>query len=254
MPDGRLEGRVAIITGAAGGIGAATARAFLREGAAVVLADLAEERLEQLARELGANARAARCDVGSPTDIATAVSVATDAFGRVDVMVNNAALGSAGAVADLQEDEWARLLRINVGGAINGIGHGAAAMRAHGEGGSIINISSLAAHRAMAGLGLYGACKAAVESLTRTAAHELRSEGIRVNAIVPGVIRTIAAEASAGALTAALGQDLDTWIATRQARWGTADEVAAVAVHLASDEASFTSGLLYHVDNGAHGV
>lgn len=254
MPDGRLEGRVAIITGAAGGIGAATARAFLHEGAAVVLADLAEDRLDTLTDELGGRARAVRCDVGSPADVEAAVAVATDAFGRVDVVVNNAALGAAGAVADLHEDEWTRLLRINVGGAINGIRHGADAMRAHGEGGSIINVSSLAAHRAMAGLGLYGACKAAVESLTRTAAHELRSEGIRVNAIVPGVIRTVAAEASAGALTAAFGQDLDTWIATHQGRWGTAEEVAAVAVHLASDESSFTSGLLYHVDNGAHGV
>jgi NAD(P)-dependent dehydrogenase (short-subunit alcohol dehydrogenase family) len=148
----KLVGQVAIVTGAAGGIGGATARRFVAEGACVVLADVDKDRLMPLVEELDGSAVAARCDVGRSEDLEAAVDQALEAFGRLDVMVNNAAIGAAGPIAELREEDWTRMLNVNVGGVINGTRCAAAALRGHG-GGSIVNVSSLATHRAMTGLG-----------------------------------------------------------------------------------------------------
>ncbi|BBF99055.1 MULTISPECIES: SDR family NAD(P)-dependent oxidoreductase [Pseudonocardia] len=247
---GRLQGRVAIVTGAAHGIGAATARCFVAEGAAVVLADVSERGLAALAAELGDAAHAVRCDVAVPDDLVAAVEQAVTAFGGLDILFNNAAAGAGGRIEELDPADWDRVFAVNVGGVLHGIRAAVPAIRERG-GGAILNTSSVAGRCASPGIAAYAASKAAVESLTRTAALELRADGIRVNAIVPGLVRTRAAEASAPFLVDALGTDPDGYVAARQGRWGAPEEIAAVAVHLVSDEASLTTGQCYVLDNGA---
>lgn len=246
----RLQGKVAIVTGAAHGIGAAAARRFLAEGARVVLADVSERGLTTLAGELGPAAVAVRCDVAAEDDVAAAVDRAVAAFGGLDIIFNNAAAGAGGRILEMDRADWDRVFAVNVGGVLNGIRAAVPALRERG-GGAILNTSSVAGRCASPGISAYSASKAAVESLTRSAALELREEGIRVNAIVPGLVRTRAAEASAPFLVDALGTDPDGYVTARQGRWGEPDEIAAVAAHLVSDEASLATGQSYVLDNGA---
>lgn len=244
---GRMAGRVALVTGGAHGIGAAIVARFVAEGADVVVADL--DAVAGTADGPGSCVQV-RCDVSVAADVAAAVAAAQDRFGGLDVMVNNAGLGSARDLVDLGDDEWARVIGVSLTGTFHGIRHAAPALARRG-GGAILNVSSLAAGRAMPGMGAYSAAKAGVEALTRTAAVELRGSGIRVNAIVPGLIRTAAARAGGAALARGLGvDDLQDYLDRRQGRWGEPEEVAAAAVHLVGDDASFTSGLLYAIDNG----
>lgn len=239
---GRLAGRVALITGAARGIGAALATRFAAEGATVVAADVRERS--------GEYSRFVRCDVTAPDDIAAAVEFTEAEFGGLDIMVNNAGLGAAADLTDLGDEDWSRVIAVCLTGTFHGIRCTAPALARRG-GGSILNLSSLAARRAMPGMGAYGAAKAGVEALTRTAAVELRPQHIRVNAIAPGLIRTAAAQAGGDALSRGVGMDLPEFIDRRQGRWGEPDEVARAAIHLVSDESSFTSGLVYSIDNSA---
>ncbi|CAJ1583521.1 SDR family oxidoreductase [[Mycobacterium] wendilense] len=164
--------------------------------------------------------------------------------------MNNAAVGSAGRLLDLEQQDWERVLSVGVGGVLHAIRHAAPAMRAR-VGGAFVNISSIAGRRAMYGMAAYAAAKAGVEAITRCAALELRADAIRVNAIAPGMIRTKAATANQLALGQAFGAEVSEYVQRSQGRWGEPDEVAAVAVHLASDEASFTTGQTYLLDNGA---
>ncbi|OSY44224.1 MULTISPECIES: SDR family NAD(P)-dependent oxidoreductase [Pseudonocardia] len=243
---GRMDGRVALVTGGAYGIGAAIAARFAAEGAEVVVADIDGAE----AAEGDGVACRLRCDVSVADDVAAAVAVAEDRFGGLDIMVNNAGLGSACDLVDLDDEQWARVIGVSLTGTFHGIRHAAPAIARRG-GGAILNVSSLAAGRALPGMGAYSAAKAGVEALTRTAAVELRGSGIRVNAVVPGLIRTAAARAGGAALARGLGvDDLQDYLDQRQGRWGEPEEVAEVAVHLAGDGASFTSGLLYTIDNG----
>lgn len=246
----RLAGKVAIVTGAAYGIGADIARRFVVEGAQVVLADVAESGLARLTDELGSNATAIRCDVAVSHDMAAVVDCATTGFGGLDIVVNNAAVGSDANLVDLRQDDWERVLSVGVGGVFHAIRCAAPAMRARG-GGAFVNISSMAGRRAMRGMAAYAAAKAGVEAITRCASLELRDDGIRVNAIAPGMIRTRAATANGEVLGRAVGSGLSDYVVSRQGRWGEPAEVAQVAVHLASDEAAFTSGQTYVLDNGA---
>ncbi|ONM48449.1 SDR family NAD(P)-dependent oxidoreductase [Nocardia donostiensis] len=247
---GRLAGKVAVVTGAAHGIGAAIATRFVAEGALVTLADIEEKAGRALTERLGAGCRFVRCDVSKEAEVASAIRSTTTELGRLDILVNNAGLGVGAEIVDLDVDQWQRVVRVNLDGAFYGIKHAAPMMRRSG-GGAILNFSSIAAGRAMPGMAAYSAAKAGVEALTRTAAAELREAGVRVNAIVPGLVQTSAAEKGSQILGHGLGMNIDQYLATKQGRWGTPDEVAAVAVHLVSNEASFTSGLLYRVDNGS---
>jgi 3alpha(or 20beta)-hydroxysteroid dehydrogenase len=247
---GRLSGKVAIVTGAAYGIGAAIARRFVVEGSRVVLADVAESALDTLADELGRQATAIRCDVAVADDVAAVVDRATTVFGGLDIVVNNAAVGSDTNLIDLKQDDWEHVLSVCVGGVFHTIRCAVPVMRTRG-GGAFVNISSVAGRRAMHGIAAYAAAKAGIEAITRCAALELRGEGIRVNAIAPGMIRTKAATANGEALSRAVGSGLIDYVTSRQGRWGEPAEVAGVAVHLASDEAAFTSGQTYVLDNGA---
>lgn len=246
----RLHGKVAVVTGAAHGIGAAAARRFVGEGAKVVLADTSERGLRALGDELGDDAAAVRCDVSESGDVDAAVQRAVAAFGGLDILFNNAGIGTGARIVDVAKADWDRVFAVNVGGVLHGIRAAVPALRERG-GGAILNTSSVAGRCGSPGIAAYAASKAAVEALTRCAALELRDDGIRVNAIVPGLIRTRAAEASAPFLADALGTGMAEYVARRQGRWGEPDEVAAVAAHLVSDEASFTTGQTYLLDNGA---
>lgn len=249
---GRLDRKAVLVTGGAHGIGAAIADRFVAEGADVLVADVAAGRDSVGRDSVGRDSagRAVRCDVSVPEDVAAAVAEAEARFGGLDIMVNNAGLGSARDLVDLDDEEWARVIGVNLTGTFHGIRHAAPAIGRRG-GGAILNMSSLAGGRALPGMGAYSAAKAGVEALTRTAAVELRGAGIRVNAIVPGLIGTAAAHGGAAVLARGLGvDDVGDYLDRRQGRWGRPDEVAEVAVHLVEDATAFTSGLLYAIDNG----
>ncbi|TCP42053.1 NAD(P)-dependent dehydrogenase (short-subunit alcohol dehydrogenase family) [Tamaricihabitans halophyticus] len=246
----RLSGKVAMVTGAAYGIGSAITRRFVAEGAEVLAVDVAESAVGGLVEELGRRVASARCDVAVGADVQAAVRRAVDTFGGLDIVVNNAAVGGESMAAETTQSEWERVLSVGIGGLFHTIRHATPAMRERG-GGAFVNLSSMAASRAMLGMAPYAAAKAGVEAITRCAALELRADGIRVNAIAPGLIRTPVAQANAAALGRALSADLADYVGHRQGRWGEPDEVAKVAVHLACAEASLTTGQTYVLDNGA---
>ena len=186
---GVLAGKVAIITGAARGQGAAEARRFAAEGARVVLTDVLDTDAKAVAQDIGEAALALGHDVSSETAWATVVRAATDSFGGVDILVNNAAIYWTRPLVDEPVADFERLLRVNLIGALLGLQAVVPAMKARG-GGSIVNISSHAGTAGMYGHGAYGMSKWALRGLTQVAATELGVEGIRVNAVLPGSIDT----------------------------------------------------------------
>jgi len=246
----RLADRVAIITGAASGIGRASVLAFVRQGARVVLADIDRERAEhtlQLAEaEAGAGcARFQSCDVSRESDVAALVQLALDSYGRLDCMFNNAGLpGAVGALTEISVEAWDRTFAVLTRGVFLGIKHAARAMGARG-GGTIINTASIAGLNAGAGPAAYSACKAAVISLTRSAAVELAPQHIRVNAVCPGLILTPLLERGQ---TTPLAQVLSSAQPWPEA--GLPEHVADAALFLASDESRFVTGEALVVDGG----
>lgn len=246
-----FSGKVALITGAAHGIGASTVRRLHELGASVVLMDRAVAGAQQLRDQLdAARTIVVGGDVSVAEDVAEAVRAGVAAFGGIDILVNNAAVGSSARIEELEPADWKLVLDVGLGGVLNGIKYVAPALRERG-GGSIVNVSSVAARHAMYGMGAYSAAKAGVEALTRCAAIELRPDGIRVNAVAPGMIRSYAAEKSIPVLDRAIPPSFDTFITHRQGRWGEPTEVAAVITYLAGDDASFVTGQTMVVDHGA---
>lgn len=244
----RFEGKVAVVTGAASGIGEATARALVREGASVVIADLQVERGEAIARELG-RARFIRTDVTVEAEVERAVALAVEAFGRLDVMVNNAGvIGAVGSIKDTTAQAWNATLAILLNGVFFGIKHAARRMVPQGSG-AIISITSTAGGLGGLGPHAYTTAKHAIVGLTRSAASELVRHGVRVNAVGPGSTATpLVAAARGGDLNmrregAATGSPLGALLE--------ADEIAAGITYLASDDARHVNGQTLFVDNGA---
>ncbi|SUZ87935.1 uncharacterized protein METZ01_LOCUS40789 [marine metagenome] len=248
---GRLDGMVAVITGAASGIGAGTARRFVDEGASVVLADIQQEIGESLAAELGDSAAFALTDVTSEDDVAAAVGMAVARWGQLDVMFNNAGiLGAVGSIADTSVEDWERTISVLLTGAFLGSKHAARVMIPKGSG-SIINTSSIAGITGGLGPHAYSTAKRGVIGLTQTVASEMAAHGIRVNAIAPGnTVSAMTADVMTGDHS-----NLEQAAAVIQSKSplgiaGEAGDIAGAAVYLASDEARYITGHTLVIDGG----
>ncbi len=252
MTTGRVQGKVALITGAASGIGAETARALAREGARLVLTDRAREAGEAVAREiavLGTEVEFREHDVALEADWISVVAAAKARFGRIDVLVNNAGVGGGTPLLESTLEQWRTVLAINLDGVFLGMRHVCPAMIETG-GGSVINLSSILGKVGQPGAAAYCASKGGVLLLTKAAALELAPAGIRVNSVHPGYIETPMVQTALH--NAENGNELRDVLITRHAlaRLGMPVEIANGIVFLASDESSFMTGAELVIDGG----
>ena len=235
---GRVDGKVALISGGARNIGAASARMLVAEGAQVVIGDLLDEEGAALADELGDAARYVHLDVTSDADWRSAVELTVAEFGTLNVLFNNAGIFNGGRLQRYETDLWQQMLDVNLTGAFLGMRASADAMIAAG-GGSIINTSSIEGLRGTPWAHGYVASKWGLRGLTKSVALELAPQGIRVNSLHPGRISTPATD-----------QMPDDMIPIPLGRPGLPDEVATFVVFLASDESSFATGSEFVMDGG----
>jgi len=248
---GRLEGKVSLITGAARGQGAAEARLFAREGARLALGDVLEEPLAKLAAELesgGHDVLARRHDVGSEEEWQEFVGAVESRFGRLDVLVNNAGIVEAAGIEATTRAVWDRVVAVNQTGTWLGMKAAVPLLRSSG-GGSIVNVSSIFGLIGSGGSAAYHGTKGAVRLLTKTAAIEYGADGIRVNSIHPGYIDTPMLRDVAGDFTP---EQIEAVVAgtVPLGRLGVAEDIAAGALYLASDESSYVTGSELVIDGG----
>jgi len=242
---GLLEGRTAVITGGAQGLGRAIAERFVDEGARVILGDVDLAAAEATAAELGSEvARAVRCDVTSEVEVEALVAAAGD-FGGVDVMVNNAGVLRDATMRKLSLDDFRLVMDTHVQGTWLGTRAAAAVMRERGSG-SIVNMSSISGKVGNLGQTNYSAAKAGIVGLTKAAAKEVAHVGVRVNAVQPGLIRTPMIEGMREDILEQRLKDIP------MCRFGEPDEVAKVALFLASDLSSYMTGCVLEVTGGRH--
>jgi 3alpha(or 20beta)-hydroxysteroid dehydrogenase len=235
---GRVSGKVALISGAARGMGAEHARLLVSEGAKVVIGDILDDDGASLATELGENVRYVHLDVTKLEDWEGAVKTAVDEFGGLDVLVNNAGIANFGNIADYTVDAWNTIIAINLTGVFFGIKAAVPALQ-KSKAGSIINISSTAGIQGYESLPGYNAAKFGVRGLTKSVALDLGKDNIRVNSVHPGVIKT------------PMTEQLETpqnHVALHRA--GEPIEVSNLVLYLASDESSFSTGAEFIVDGG----
>jgi meso-butanediol dehydrogenase/(S,S)-butanediol dehydrogenase/diacetyl reductase len=248
--DGRFTGQVAIVTAGGAGIGAATARRFAGEGAAVVVADLSGTRAETVASSIatsGGRAAAIKMDASDPEAVQRTLRLALDTFGRLDVMINNAGLAEAAPLDEISLESWNRVIAVTLTSVFLGMKYGLPIMRAQGRG-VIVNTASVSGTAGDYGLSSYNAAKAGVINLTRSAAIENARDHIRINCVCPGAIDTRGIQL--------LGRERADELRRQHAavhpigRVGEADEIASTVLFLASDEASFITGAAIVVDGG----
>jgi NAD(P)-dependent dehydrogenase (short-subunit alcohol dehydrogenase family) len=245
---GRLAGKVALITGATGGIGQATAELFAREGASLVVTDIAQDTVEGLAASLeaeGANVLATRLDVSSPENWSEAIELTRRRFGRLDVLVNIAGVVDWPGIEETTKDGWDRVVAVNQTGTWLGMKTAMPLLRASGNA-SIINTSSVLGLVGSGAAAAYQATKGAVRLLTKTAAVEYATRGVRVNSVHPGVIATPMIQD----LLDEQGDQQPDIVRTPMRRAGSPAEIAAMMLFLASDESSFVTGAELVVDGG----
>src|SRR4051794_1340134 len=244
---GLLDGRNAVITGGAQGIGLAIAARFVSEGANVVLGDLDADRVAEAAAGIsGGSAVGVRCDVTDEAEVQALVQTCVEAHGGVDVMVNNAGITRDMTMRKMSLDDFRAVIDVHLQGAWLGTKFAGLAMREAGRGGSIVNLSSISGKVGNIGQTNYSAAKAGMVGLTKASAKELAHAGIRANAIQPGLIRT--------PMTDAMRQDI---LEQRVAeiplgRIGEPDDVASVALFLASDLSAYVTGVVIEVTGGRH--
>ncbi|MCH5536160.1 L-iditol 2-dehydrogenase [Pseudomonas syringae] len=251
----RLEGKSALITGSARGIGRAFAQAYIHEGARVAIADIDLQRAQTTATELGPNAYAVRMDVTDQSSIDQAIAAVVAQAGKLDILINNAALFDLAPIVDITRDSYERLFSINVGGTLFTLQAAARQMIAQGHGGRIINMASQAGRRGEALVAVYCATKAAVISLTQSAGLDLIRHGINVNAIAPGVVdgehwdgvdALFARHENRplGEKKKLVGEQVP------YGRMGTADDLTGMAIFLASADSEYVVAQTYNVDGG----
>jgi NAD(P)-dependent dehydrogenase (short-subunit alcohol dehydrogenase family) len=239
---GLLDGKVAVVTGAGSGMAKASVKVFAREGAKVVAADISGAE-KDTAAEVGTGVLPVHCDVTKEADVEAVMRAAVDEFGRLDAVLNVAGIGDAAMVADVSMEQYDRVMDIDLRGVLLGTKHGIRTMLECGNGGAIVNWSSIGGLNASIATGVYSAAKAGVISVTKTAAVEYAGKGIRVNCVCPGYIKT-----------EGMGAGLDHYPnaaeGTPMKRLGQAHEIAEVAAFLCSDRASFVTGAVVPVDGG----
>jgi NAD(P)-dependent dehydrogenase (short-subunit alcohol dehydrogenase family) len=255
---GKLDGKVAVITGGASGIGAAAVRLFVEEGCRVVIVDVQDDKGARLAVELGKSSAYLHADVSRESDVSGAVAHALSRFGRLDCLYNNAGLGGvSGPIAEIPVDGYDQTMGVLLRGVFLGMKHAAPIMTQQG-GGSIISTASVAGLQAGYGPHIYSAAKAAVVHLTRSVAMELGESGVRVNCICPGGIATPifgAALGVSGAEADRVAETMKVVLMSLQPiqRAGLPEDIARAALWLASDDSSFVNGHALIVDGGLIG-
>lgn len=243
------SGKVAIVTGAAQGIGLGCAKCLLDDGAIVVLSDINEEKVKAAAADLasaGGRTLGIMCDVSSQEQVKALVAAAIDHFGTVDIMVNNAAATSAAGALEITSDEFDRVMNVNLKGTLFGCQEAGKIMVEKGSG-AIVNMSSMQAELAIPTRVPYGASKAAINQLTKIFALNLATKGVRVNAVAPGTILT---DLTRGSVLSNPQSYRNILSRTPMGRCGEPEEIGSVVSFLASKEASYITGQTIYVDGG----
>ena len=242
---GKLTGKVALVTGAASGIGRAITERFIADGAQVVAGDISQEGLDLLRAEFGVAVSTCLCDVTQEEDVANLAAFGISSLGHIDIVVANAGAGTYGLITELPLSEWKRIIDLCLTGVFLTLKHGGAAIS---DGGSIINIASLNAIQPSQGMSAYCAAKAGVSMLTQVAAMEFGPRRVRVNTIAPGLVET---NATSGMFSVPVVIEEFIENATLS-RFAQPQEIASVAAFLASDESSYMSASFISVDGGGN--
>lgn len=250
--NGRLAGKVSVITGAASGIGRATATLFAREGSAVVLADMQEDALEEtlsMVKEIGGEGVARKTNVSIENEVKDLIDIALSTFGRIDIVCNNAGItGDLASIEKQNGENWLQVYGVNVLGAVYTTKHVAEHMQTR-QSGSIVNTASVAGIRSGAGGNAYSASKAALINFTQTSACDMGGFNVRVNAVCPGLIET---GMTKPVFDYARGKGKEDKLGNRceLRRYGRPEEIAAAILFLAGDESSYITGQALPVDGG----